>query len=89
MLLAFALHEVTDSTGCEGPPNGNALCPFGDHDDPQIRDLRPKESNEATARRLWHFVIDQGDIGLFALTLIDEPGTDIAFDNVKVTAVEK
>lgn len=27
-----------------------------------------------------------GDIGLFALTLLDEPGTDISFDNVKVTA---
>lgn len=28
-----------------------------------------------------------GDIGLFALTLIDAPGTDVAFDNVSVTAV--
>jgi hypothetical protein len=27
-----------------------------------------------------------GDIGLFSLTLIDNPGTDISFDNVKVTA---
>jgi hypothetical protein len=26
-----------------------------------------------------------GDIGVFALTLIDKPGTDIAFDNVKVS----
>jgi len=29
-----------------------------------------------------------GDIGLFALSLIDKPGTDISFDNVKVTAVQ-
>ncbi len=28
-----------------------------------------------------------GDIGLFALTLIDAPGTDVAFDNVAVTEV--
>ena len=27
-----------------------------------------------------------GDIGVFALTVIDEPGTDVAFDNVNVTA---
>lgn len=30
-----------------------------------------------------------GDIGLFALTLIDNPGTDISFDNVSVTAVDR
>jgi hypothetical protein len=30
-----------------------------------------------------------GDIGLFALTLIDKPGTDISFDNVKVTMPEQ
>jgi hypothetical protein len=29
-----------------------------------------------------------GDIGLFALSLIDRPGTDISFDNVKVTPVQ-
>ncbi len=29
-----------------------------------------------------------GDIGLFALTLLDKPGTDVSFDNVSVTAVE-
>lgn len=29
-----------------------------------------------------------GDIGVFALTLIDKPGTDVSFDNVRVTAVE-
>ena len=29
-----------------------------------------------------------GDIGLFALSLIDKPGTDISFTNVKVTAVQ-
>ncbi len=29
-----------------------------------------------------------GDIGVFALTLIDAPGTDVAFDNVRVSAVE-
>ncbi|BCX02279.1 MAG: hypothetical protein KatS3mg053_0217 [Candidatus Roseilinea sp.] len=29
-----------------------------------------------------------GDIGVFALTLIDKPGTDVTFDNVRVTAVE-
>jgi len=29
---------------------------------------------------------DSGDIGLFALTLIDAPGTDVSFDNVSVTA---
>jgi hypothetical protein len=28
-----------------------------------------------------------GDIGVLALTLIDEPGTDISFDNVNVTTV--
>lgn len=28
---------------------------------------------------------DSGDIGLFALTLIDAPGTDVSFDNVSVT----
>lgn len=27
-----------------------------------------------------------GDIGVFALTVIDQPGTDVAFDNVNVTA---
>ena len=31
----------------------------------------------------------QGDIGLFALSLLDKPGTDISFDNVSVTALEK
>ncbi len=30
-----------------------------------------------------------GDIGLLALTLIDAPGTDVAFDNVSVVALEK
>jgi hypothetical protein len=29
-----------------------------------------------------------GDIGLFALTLLDKPGTDISFDNVSVTALD-
>lgn len=29
-----------------------------------------------------------GDIGVFALTLIDKPGTDVSFYNVRVTAVE-
>ncbi|MDW8350617.1 MAG: hypothetical protein RML99_01800 [Anaerolineae bacterium] len=29
-----------------------------------------------------------GDIGVFALTLIDKPGTDVTFDNVRVSAVE-
>lgn len=28
-----------------------------------------------------------GDIGVFAMTFIDNPGTDISFDNVSVTAV--
>jgi Concanavalin A-like lectin/glucanases superfamily len=30
-----------------------------------------------------------GDIGVFALTLIDKPGTDISFDNVSVTEIKK
>ena len=29
-----------------------------------------------------------GDIGVFALTLIDKPGTDVSFDQVDVTAVQ-
>lgn len=29
-----------------------------------------------------------GDIGLFSLTLIDAPGTDISFDNVSVTEIK-
>ena len=31
----------------------------------------------------------EGDIGLFALTLLDKPGTDISFDNVSVTALKQ
>jgi hypothetical protein len=27
----------------------------------------------------------QGDIGVMALTVIDQPGTDVAFDNASVT----
>jgi hypothetical protein len=30
----------------------------------------------------------EGDIGLFALTLLDKPGTDVSFDNVSVTALQ-
>lgn len=30
-----------------------------------------------------------GDVGLFSLTLIDMPGTDVSFDNVKVSAPEQ
>jgi hypothetical protein len=33
-------------------------------------------------------LFDSGDIGVFALTLIDAPGTDIAFDNVLVSEVK-
>ncbi len=29
----------------------------------------------------------EGDIGLFALTLLDKPGTDVSFDNASVTAL--
>ena len=33
-------------------------------------------------------LFDQGDIALFALSVIDQPGTDITFDNVSVTEVK-
>jgi hypothetical protein len=42
-----------------------------------VNDMEVFEKQDAT------FPI--GDIGVFALTLIDEPGTDISFDNVNVT----
>ena len=31
----------------------------------------------------------QGDVGVLALTVIDQPGTDVVFDNASVTEVEK
>ena len=45
-----------------------------------VNDQQVAEKTDAT--------FASGDIGLFALTLLDKPGTDISFDNVSVTALE-
>jgi hypothetical protein len=45
-----------------------------------VNDQQIAEKEDAT--------FPNGDIGLFALTLLDKPGTDISFDNVNVTALD-
>jgi hypothetical protein len=45
-------------------------------------------NNQLVVSRENEKLFDAGDIGVFALTVIDQPGTDVVFDNVSVTEIK-